>query len=53
MSKWLTVPTFLAFFLALAGLGLMFRPEPLVMVGAVLAAIGLTFLLRLTLALRR
>ncbi len=55
MTNWLTVRTFLAFFLALAGLGLMLvrPPDPVVVVGALCAAIGLTFLFRLTMTLRR
>jgi hypothetical protein len=55
MSLWLTVRAFIAIFLAAFGIGLMFvRTEDMrVFVGAALVALGLTFLLRLGLALRQ
>jgi hypothetical protein len=55
MSLWLTVRAFIAIFLAAFGIGLMFvRTEDMrVFVGAALMALGLTFLLRLGLALRQ
>ncbi len=55
MSIWLTARTFIALFLILYGIGLIFvRSEyGLMMVGAVFAAIGLTFLFRMALVLRQ
>ena len=55
MNIWLTVRTFIALFLIVLGIGLVFvRTEDMrIMLGAVFAAIGLTFLLRMALVLRR
>ncbi len=52
MSTWLTVRTFIALFLALLGIGMMFTPDIRIFVGAALAAIGFTFLVRLMVAFR-
>jgi hypothetical protein len=55
MSLWLTVRAFIAIFLTAFGIGLIFVPteDMRVFAGAVLVALGLTFLLRLGLALRQ
>jgi hypothetical protein len=54
MSVWLTVRTFIAIFLTAIGIGLMFmRTEDMrILIGAVLIALGLTFLCKLALAAR-
>jgi hypothetical protein len=55
MNPWLTTRMFIAVFLALFGIGLMFvrSEDGRVLGGAGIAAIGLTFLLRVALELRR
>ncbi len=52
MSAWLTVRTFAALFLVILGIGMMFTADVRIFVGAVLAALGLTFLVRLIMAFR-
>lgn len=54
MNAWLSVRTTIALFLVIFGIGLIFTPSPdgRLMVGAFLAAIGLTFLFWVGLALR-
>jgi hypothetical protein len=52
MSTWLTVRTFIALFLAILGVGMMFTADIRIFVGAMIAAIGLTFLVRLAIAFR-
>lgn len=54
MNIWLTVRTFIAIFFVAFGIGLMVaRSEDMrLMVGALLAAFGLTFMLRMALVLR-
>jgi cytochrome c biogenesis protein CcdA len=55
MNIWLTLRTFSALFLVTLGFGLVFgNSEQLrVMLGALLAAFGLTFMLRVALVLRQ
>ena len=55
MNIWLTVRTFLALFLIIFGVGLAFvRTEDMrILVGAALAAIGLTFMVRIALVLQQ
>ncbi len=55
MNIWLTVRTFIALVLILLGIGLMFvrSEDSRMLLGAVLAGIGLTFVLRMALALRQ
>lgn len=56
MNIWLTIRTFGAVFLLFLGIGLLFvRTEEggRIFIGALLIAIGVTFLLRLALALRK
>ena len=54
MNNWITVRTAAALFLVLFGIGLAFArsADGRIFIGSALAAVGLTFLLRLTLALR-
>ncbi len=54
MNIWLTVRTFIALFLIVFGVGLVFvrSEDSRILLGAVLAALGLTFMLRVALALR-
>ncbi len=52
MSAWLTVRTFAALFLVILGIGMMFTADVRIFVGAALAAVGLTFLVRLAIAFR-
>ena len=54
MNNWLTVRTFLAFFFAILGIGVTFvrSDDQRILLGAIIASIGLTFLLRLSIALR-
>ncbi len=53
MSMWLTVRTFAALFLVVCGIGMVFVPmNPAMVIGALLAATGLTYLIRLLIALR-
>jgi hypothetical protein len=55
MNAWMTLRTGAAVFVALVGIGLMFvrSEDTRLVIGAFLAAIGLTFLLRVAIALRR
>jgi hypothetical protein len=55
MNIWLTIRSFIALFLIVLGIGLVFvRTEDMrIMVGAAFAAIGLTFMLRIALVLRQ
>jgi hypothetical protein len=55
MNIWLTVRTCIAVFLVLFGIGLMFvrSEDERLMLGALFAAIGLTFIFRMALVLRR
>jgi hypothetical protein len=55
MSFWMTLRTGAAVFLALLGIGLMFvrSEDSRLVIGAFIAAIGLTFLLRVAIVLRR
>ncbi len=54
-DAWLTLRTFIALFLILFGVGLMFvhAEDNRILLGAVFAAIGLTFVLRMVLVLRQ
>jgi uncharacterized membrane protein YqaE (UPF0057 family) len=53
METWMLVRTFIAFFLALFGVGLVAGTnESGALLGAVLAALGLTFLLRFWVAIK-
>jgi hypothetical protein len=53
MNIWIVVRTFIAFFLALFGVAVIAgADQQRAMVGAVLAALGLTFLLRLCVAIK-
>ncbi len=55
MNTWLTIRTFVAIFLSTFGLGLMFirSQDERLLLGSVIAAFGLTFLLRMALEVRR
>jgi hypothetical protein len=54
MNLWLTVRTCIALFLAVFGIGLIFAAAPTerLLIGSLIAAIGLSFLLRMALVLR-
>lgn len=55
MNTWLTIRTFIALFIAALGIGLMFvrlQDERLIL-GSLLFAIGVTFLLRMAIELRQ
>lgn len=53
MNIWILIRTFIAFFLALFGVAVMAgADQSRAMVGALLAALGLTFLFRLLLSVR-
>jgi hypothetical protein len=54
MNNWLAVRAFIAFYLAILGVGLMFgQQDERLMVGALLVTIGVTFLLRMVVELRQ
>lgn len=55
MNNWITIRTFLALFLMLFGIALMFSHAEggRILLGVILAAIGSTFMVRLAIALRR
>ena len=55
MSNALTVRTFGAVFLALFGIGVMFvrTDQGQILVGSLIAAVGITFLMRLGIAFRK
>ncbi len=55
MNPYLTLRTFIAVFLTLFGIGLIFVPpqDERMMIGAAIAAIGITFLLRMRIELRQ
>jgi hypothetical protein len=53
MDIWITIRTFIAFYLLLVGLGVMFGTnDSRVFLGAFLAAIGVSFFWRLWVAMR-
>jgi hypothetical protein len=50
---WLTLRVFIAFFFVLFGVGIIFRPDQFEdLIGAFIAALGLTFFWRLWIAIR-
>ena len=53
MNLWLTLSTFIAVFLTLFGIGLIFvrSEDERMMIGSAIAAIGITFLLRMRIEL--
>jgi hypothetical protein len=55
MDTWLTVRAFLALYVLICGIGLMFGQSDggRVIIGALFVSVGLTFLLRLWMALRQ
>jgi hypothetical protein len=54
MNLWLTVRTCIALFLTVFGIGFIFvaTPTERLLIGSLITAIGLTFLLRMALVLR-
>jgi len=54
MNNWLAVRAFIAFYLAVLGVGLMFgQQDQRLMVGALLVTIGVTFLVRMAIEFRQ